>query len=92
MVSDLVKPCEIYSENASVIFKSRKKLGLSIWRNGMTNGTENSRNFHISGKKDNRLSTYLTLYRKFRLNRSRPLDLGNTSGSNFDLSMETMVP
>ena len=27
-----------------------------------------------------------------RLNRSRPLNLGNTCGSNFDLSMETMVP
>ena len=37
----------------------------------MTNGTENSRIFQISGKKDNRLSIYLTLYRKFRLNRSR---------------------
>ena len=58
----------------------------------MTNGTENSRNFQISGKKDNTLSIYLILYRKFRLNRSRPLNLGTTSGSNFDLSMETMVP
>ena len=46
----------------------------------------------MSGEKDNRLSIYLILYRKFRLNRSRPLNLGNTSGSNFDLSMETMVP
>ena len=33
----------------------------------MTNGTENSRNFQISGKKDNRSSIYLILYRKFRL-------------------------
>ena len=58
----------------------------------MTNGTENSRNFQISGKKDNRLSTYLILYRKFRLNRSRPKNLENTSCRNFDWSMETMVP
>ena len=35
---------------------------------GMTNGTENSRNFQISGKKDNRLSIYLILHWKFRLN------------------------
>ena len=34
----------------------------------MTNGKENSRNFQISGKKDNRLSIYLILCRKFRLN------------------------
>ena len=58
----------------------------------MTNGTENFRNFQISGKKDNRLSVYLILYRKFRLNRSRPQNLENTSGNNFDWLMETMVP
>ena len=34
----------------------------------MTNGTENSRNFQISGKKDYRLSIYVILYGKFRLN------------------------
>ena len=54
----------------------------------MTNRTENSRSFQIFGKKDNTLSIYLILYRKFRLNRSHPLNLGATSGSNFDLSME----
>ena len=33
------------------------------------------------GKKNNRLSIYLILYRKFRSNRSRPLNLENTYGS-----------
>ena len=81
-----------HSENESVIFKSHKNLEQSIWRNGMTNGTEISRKFQIFGKKDNRLSIYLILYRKFRLNRLRSLNLENMSGSNFDWSMKTMVP
>ena len=34
----------------------------------MTNGVGNSRNFQISGEKDNGLSIYVILYRKFRLN------------------------
>ena len=46
-----------------------------------------SKNFRET---DNRLSTYLILYRKFRL--IAPLNLENTSGRKFDWSMETMVP
>ena len=50
-------------------FEWNKNIQLvDILSQGMTNRTENSRNFQISGKKDDRLSIYLILYWKFRLN------------------------
>ena len=48
----------------------------------MTNGKENSRNFQISGKKDNRLSIYLILCRKFRLNSPVVLAHGEAPETN----------
>ena len=50
----------------------------------MTNGTENSRNFQISGKKDDRLSIYLILYRKFRFNSRVVILIGRWKQWSFD--------
>ena len=50
----------------------------------MTNGTENSLNFQISGKKDNRLSIYLIRYRKFRLNSPVVILIGRWKQWSFD--------
>ena len=50
----------------------------------MTNGTESSRKFQISGKKDNRLSIYLILYQKFRLNSPVVILIGRWKQWSFD--------
>ena len=57
--SSLVKKLTLHwqrSPEAAAIFTQQsrlEKLGLSVQRNGIPNGTENSRNFQISGKSDN---------------------------------------
>ena len=69
----------------SVKFEWNKNIQLvDILSQGMTNGTENSQNFKISGKKDNRLSIYLILYRKFRLNSPVVILIGQWKQWSFD--------
>ena len=66
-------------------FEWNKNIQLvDILSQGMTNGTENSRNFQISRKKDNRLSIYLILYRKFRLNSLVVILIGRWKQWSFD--------
>ena len=50
----------------------------------MTNEMGNSRNFQISGKKDSRLSIYLILNRKFRLNSPVVILIGRWKQWSFD--------
>ena len=66
-------------------FEWNKNIQLvDILSQDMTNGTENSRNFQISGKKDNRLSINLILYRKFRLNSPVVILIGRWKQWSFD--------